>query len=101
MKTKEMSVTSDTKKFIQFAVFVLIWAIAGGYIVEARLLPNSFALPFGLFWLVLFLAGVGFIVQGWEGTKLLVGNTLLMWVIAIVIGLSIGYGLLQASDRIL
>lgn len=93
--------SSDTVKFIQFAVFILIWAVCGGYIVEARLLPNSFALPFGIFWLVVFLAGVGFIVQGWEGMKLLVGNTLLMWAIAIAIGLSIGYGLLQASDRIL
>lgn len=93
--------SSDTVRFIQFAVFILIWAVCGGYIVEARLLPNSFALPFGILWLVVFLAGVGFIVQGWEGMKLLVGNTLLMWAIAIVIGLSIGYGLLQASDRIL
>lgn len=66
--------SQDTKQFLQFIAATLFMAWAGGQIAGAGL-PRSYALPFLVVWIALFLAVTGFIIMGKEGAKELLRST--------------------------
>lgn len=81
---------ASNMKFLQF---VALLAVLGGLaaIVADAGLPSSYALPFFALWVVAFLSGVGFIVDGGRGAKALVSRTALSWTLAVSVAALIAW----------
>lgn len=86
-----MSVSSDTKKFLAFITFMMVWAAIGGMVFPTLYWSNWLPMVAFFVWIFGFLAGVGFIIKGWEGMVTLVGTTAMSWGIIGGLGLTIGY----------
>lgn len=68
----------DDAKFLKFIVLLACLGLVGAAFAGSGL-PSSYALPFFAIWIVAFLSGVGFIVDGGRGAKALVSRTALTW----------------------
>lgn len=72
--------SKDAADFLKFICLCLGLGLLALAIIESGL-PREFAIPFFVVWVIVFLAGVGFISDGMRGAKSLVSRTLLTWAI--------------------
>lgn len=72
--------SKDASEFFKFICLCLGLGLLALGIIEAGL-PRDFAIPFFIVWVIVFLAGVGFISDGMSGAKAIVSRTLLSWAI--------------------
>lgn len=82
--------SADTKQFLQFIATVVIFGLAGNAFISQNW-PNSYALPFGLLWVIVLLVAIGFIIDRKEGANALLSSTLLMWLLAAIGALLIAW----------
>lgn len=80
----------DTKHFLQFIATLTLFGLAGNGFLSLNW-PRSYALPFGLLWVLSLLVAVGFIIDGKEGAKALLSRTMLMWFLAVIGALLIAW----------
>lgn len=72
--------SKDAADFFKFICLCLGLGLLALGVIESGL-SRDFAIPFFVVWIVVFLAGVGFISDGMSGAKALVSRTLLTWAI--------------------
>lgn len=72
--------SKDAADFFKFICLCLGLGLLALGISESGL-HRDFAIPFFIVWVIVFLAGVGFISDGMSGAKAIVSRTLLSWVI--------------------
>lgn len=80
----------DTNRFLQFIAALVAFGLAGALLINPTW-PTDLAIPFGLAWILLLLATIGFIVDGKKGAKALLFSTLLMWSLAVIGALLIAW----------
>ena len=82
--------TDTTKQLLQFLALLLALGALAAAVAGAGP-PSSYALPFFAIWVIAFLSGVGFIIDGSRGAKALVSRTALTWTLLVSVAALIAW----------